>query len=139
MNGVSFMAYNSRRYGVNVACGDLDGDGLAEILTAPGPGPSLGAFIRGWNYDGDQLAPIPGCDVFAWPPGERHHGARVAVFPGGRPWESVMVGGGPDPAADSEVQIYLYDTDTEQLELQFSFDAYDGTLWGVDVAGGGLE
>jgi hypothetical protein len=139
MPGISFLAYGSNHFGVNVACGDLDGDGLDEILTAPGPGPSLGAFIRGWNYDGDQLTPIPGCDIFAWPPEQRLYGARVAVFPGGRPWETVMVGGGPDPGADSEVQIYLFDTDTEQLERQLSFLSFDGMLQGADVAGGPLH
>jgi len=139
MPGLSFLAYGSNHFGVNVACGDLDGDGLDEILTAPGPGPSLGAFIRGWSYDGGVLTPIPGCDVFAWPPEQRLFGARVAVFPGGRPWETVMVGGGPDPDADSEVQIYLYDTDTEQLERQLAFPAFDGMLQGADVAGGYLD
>ena len=139
MAGVSFMAYNSNHWGVNVACGDLDGDGLAEILTAPGPGPALGAHIRGWNADGSQVTPVPGCELFAWPPGQRFYGARVAVVPGGRPVETVLVGGGPDPSAGSEMQVYLYDTDSEQLELQFSFDTFDGTLWGADVAGGGLE
>ena len=50
-----------------------------------------------------------------------------------------MVGGGPDPSADSEVQIYLYDTGSEQLELQLSFLAFDGRLQGADVAGGELD
>ncbi len=139
MAGVSYFAYNTLRYGVNVACGDLDGDGLDEILTAPGPGPALGAFVRGWNVDGSQVTPVPGCDVFAWPPNQRLYGARVAVVPGGRPVETVLVGGGPDPAAGSDIKVYLYDTGSQQLELQFSFDAFGGMPWGVDVAGGGLE
>jgi hypothetical protein len=63
----------------------------------------------------------------------------VAVVPGGRPVETVLVGGGPDSAAGSDIQVYLYDTGSQQLELQFSFDTFEGMPWGVDVAGGGLE
>ncbi len=139
MPGVSFMAYSYVRFGVNMACGDLDGDGLDEILTAPGPGPSLGPYIRGWNVDGKQVTPIPGCEGNAWPPGQRFYGARVAVIPGGQPAETILVGGGPDPSEWSDIQAYLYNPDTEQLELQFSFDTFAGTLWGADVAGGGME
>ncbi len=142
--GISFMAYNSNHYGVNVACGDIDGDGLAEIITAPGPGPSLGAFIRGWSFDGSQVSPVPGCDIFAWPPGDRLCGARVAMqrAAGGSAidFNYILVGGGPDPAADTEVQVYVYRTDSEELFLLRSFETFDeGMTWGVDVTGGGME
>ncbi len=143
MPEVSFMAYDSNHFGVNVACGDLDNDGLDEIVTAPGPGPSLGAYIRGWNVDGGQLTPIPGCDLFVWPPGQRLHGARVAVSPRGRSAstgkEFIIVGCGPDPAADSEIKTYSYNSDLEQLDPWISFTSFDGSVWGVDVAGGGME
>ncbi|MFH1171954.1 MAG: VCBS repeat-containing protein, partial [bacterium] len=47
-NGIAlggFFAYDKRfRGGVNVAVGDVNGDGKAEILTAPGPGRS--PFVR---------------------------------------------------------------------------------------------
>src|SRR3990170_1971886 len=49
---VSFMAYGTNRWGVVVACGDLDGDGIDEILTAPGPSAQFGADVLGWNFDG---------------------------------------------------------------------------------------
>ena len=143
MPGLSFMAYNSNHWGVNVACGDLDNDGLDEIVTAPGPGPSLGALVRGWNVDGSEVTPVPGCELFVWPPGQRLYGARVAVSARGRSAstdkEFLIVGGGPDPTAGSEIRTYSYDTGLEQLNLWFSFDAFEGTLWGVDVAGGGME
>jgi len=36
--GLSFLAYGGGlRYGAAVACGDIDGDGRAEILTGPAP------------------------------------------------------------------------------------------------------
>ena len=76
---VSFQAYGTLKYGVNVACGDLDGDGIDEIVTAPGPAPLFGAHVRGWDYDGGVLAPIPGCSFFAYPPAEFRWGANVAI------------------------------------------------------------
>jgi len=33
-----FMAYGTAAFGVNVAGGNLDGAGVAEIVTGPGPG-----------------------------------------------------------------------------------------------------
>lgn len=46
-----FFAYNaSFRGGVNVAAGDLDGDGDAEIIT--GAGPTGGPHVKVWNSQG---------------------------------------------------------------------------------------
>ena len=39
-------------YGVTVAAGDLDGDGVAEIITGPGPGRSNKAWVRVFRGDG---------------------------------------------------------------------------------------
>ena len=63
---VSFLAYGTNQYGVKVSCGDVDGDGIDEIVTAPGPGTMFGAHIRGWNYDGDSVTPLDGLSFFAW-------------------------------------------------------------------------
>ncbi len=81
---MSYFAYGTRRYGVNVTCGDIDDDGIDEIVTAPGPSALFGAHVRGWNYDGDVLAPVPGCSFFAFSPAGTLHGAKVAV---GKFWE----------------------------------------------------
>src|SRR5262245_42949739 len=39
-------------YGANVAFGEVDGDGIDELLTGPGPGLSLGPQVRGWSETG---------------------------------------------------------------------------------------
>ena len=62
---MSFLAYGTHRWGVNVACGDLDGDGIDEIVTGPGPGAVFGPHVRGWNYDGTALTAIPGVSFLA--------------------------------------------------------------------------
>jgi len=44
-----FFAYaEDFRGGVNVACGDVDNDGISEIITAPGP--TGGPHIRVWEF-----------------------------------------------------------------------------------------
>jgi|GEM_PF-1640221 len=80
--GVSFLAYGTNKYGVNVTCGDVDQDGIDEIVTGAGPGQVFGAHVRGWNYDGVALASIASINFFAWPyDGEERvrQGANVAV------------------------------------------------------------
>jgi hypothetical protein len=64
--GVNFVAYGTRRWGVIVAAADIDGDGLDEILTGPGPGPEFGPHIRGWDVDGGPAAAVSGVSFFAY-------------------------------------------------------------------------
>ena len=79
MGGVNFLAYGTNKYGVNVTCGDVDNDGIDEIITGPGPGQVFGAHVRGWNYDGDSLAPISTISFFAYDSDSVRYGANVAV------------------------------------------------------------
>ena len=81
--GLDFFAYNTGRWGVNVSCGDLDGDGIDEIVTGQGPGSALDAYVRGWNFDGETVAPMPGVDFIAYDPAMVLHGVKVAA---GRAW-----------------------------------------------------
>lgn len=61
----SFFAYDSNmRTGVNVALADVNGDGLPEIITAPGPGG--GANVKVFDNAGRQLA-----SFFAYDPNFR--------------------------------------------------------------------
>jgi hypothetical protein len=135
IGGVSFMAYGTNRLGVVVSCGDLDGDGIDEIFTAPGPGSTFGAHIRGWNYDGTAIAPLPGCSFLAWPAGEARFGARIFgredLDGDGR--DDLVVGAGPDPAVGSPVKVFAYVGGN--ISLRFSFDAFPaGWTCGANVA-----
>ena len=99
IGGVSYFAYGTLKWGVRVACGDVDGDGMDEIITGPGPSGYFGAHIRGWNVDGGTATEIPGINLFAWQPSETLFGATVAsgtdLDNDGR--DEIVVGNGPDP------------------------------------------
>jgi len=52
---VNFFAYQSYKYGVEVAGGDVEGDGFSEIVTGPGPAPFYEPNLRIFDYDGSGI------------------------------------------------------------------------------------
>jgi len=137
--GISFFAYNTPRYGVVVSCGDVDGDGIEEIVTAPGPSPAFGSHIRGWDYDGEDLVELPGLNYFAWPAEEVRYGAKVwaGTDLDGDGTCEIIVGGGSDPGTGSAVLVFDYLDG--QVILDFSLDAFPPVYThGVNVAAGRL-
>ncbi|MFN7974687.1 MAG: kelch repeat-containing protein [Acidobacteriota bacterium] len=76
MSKVSYFAYLTLKFGVNVSSGDVDGDGYAEILTGPGPAPSFRPQVRGWNFDGVGIASMAKINFDAFT--TLQYGANVA-------------------------------------------------------------
>lgn len=62
----------------------VPGDGIDEILTGPGPDPGAGARVRGWNVDGQALAPMGEVDFEAYADAAAEAGVKVAGLPGVR-------------------------------------------------------
>ncbi len=129
--GVSFLAYGSNKYGVNVACGDIDGDGFAEIVTGAGPGAVFGPHVRAWNVDGGAVASIGAINFFAFDYTE--WGCNVACGDiDGDGIDEILVGAGPGADYDAWVLGYNYDGGT--LEEVIEFTAFDRPA--VDVTHG---
>jgi len=58
--GLSIPAFDGYAYGVNVVVGDMDDDGVDEIIAGAGPGPENNALLRKFESDGTTLgAPQP--------------------------------------------------------------------------------
>jgi hypothetical protein len=131
--GVEFYAH-SYMYGVNVASGDVDGNGIDEIITAPGPGSGNPAEIRIFDNNG---APLPNLNVTAF---TNDYGANVASadFDGDGYYE-VITGTGQNKVNSAYVKIYVYDPATQDL-VDSGIDLYPYNMqYGVNVATGDVD
>jgi len=137
---VSFFAYGTNRFGVRVSTGDIDGDGIDELVTAPGPGAIFGPHIRGFNYDGGTLVPISAVSFNAY--GEyAEFGATVATADlDGDGVDELITGPGPGEAFAPRVRAWDYDGGTVTSMENIDFEAYDPVLfgYGVKTAGGDM-
>jgi hypothetical protein len=137
MPAVSFLAYGTNKYGVNVACGDLDDDGLDEIITGPGPSTVFGAHVRGWAYDGT-IQPMPGVNFFAF---DTDYGAVVGAGDVDNDGiDELLTAAGPDPALPVRIRAWNADGGSVSLVGAVDFQAYDDWMThGGRVAGGNLN
>jgi hypothetical protein len=136
--GVSFFAYGTQKYGVNVACGDIDGDGFDEIVTGAGPGAVFGPHVRGWNVDGGTAAAISGISYFAY--GTLKYGVNVACADvDGDGIDEIVTGSGPGAVFGPHIRGWNYDGSAIAAMPGISFFAYGTLKWGARVCGADLD
>ncbi len=138
--GVSFLAYGTNKYGVNVSCGDIDGDGFDEIVTGPGPGAVFGPHVRGWDYDGSGTTqPLPDVSFLAY--GTSKYGVNVACGDiDGDGIDEIVTGPGPGIMFTSHVRGWNWDgTGAAEAIGGVNFIAWSPAFWGVNVACGDLD
>jgi hypothetical protein len=130
--GVSFLAYGTNRFGVNVSCGDIDGDLIAEIVTGPGPGEMFGSQVRGWNYDGESLSAMPGVNFTAYPDLPAKYGCVVACedVDNDRVCE-ILTLPGPDPSFPAWLKTWNFDGDELGLVERRSFLLFEEGAYGA--------
>ncbi|MFN7975876.1 MAG: Ig domain-containing protein [Acidobacteriota bacterium] len=129
---VNFNAFPAPQYGVNVAGGDVDKDLFAEIVTAPGPGPSLPAHVLGFDYDGTAVAVLPGFDVT---PFTTSGGARTGAGDlDANGSDELLASEGP-PGATTEVRTFVY-SGGALTQVPFVLVAYPGNCCGAIPATG---
>jgi len=139
INRVSYFAYGTPKWGVNVACGDIDGDGFDEIITGAGPGAVYGPHVRAWNYDGVAVTPIPGVSYYAY--GTLKYGVNVTTGDvDGDGFDEIITGAGPGEVFSAHVRGWNYDGSALSAISPISFLAYtDNYRYGVRVGTGDLD
>jgi len=136
--GLNYMAYGTNKYGVNVAAGDIDGDGIDEIITGPGPVEVFGPHVRGWEYDGSSVNSIPGISYFAY--GTPKYGVNVTCGDiDGDGYDEIITGAGPGTVYGPHVRGWNYDGNSIASIGGVSFLAYGTNQWGVNVACGDID
>ncbi|MEN8263117.1 MAG: FG-GAP-like repeat-containing protein [Nitrospirota bacterium] len=131
--GVSFYAH-SYMYGVNIASGDIDGDGIDEIITGPGPGQVNPAEINIFDRDGNQLVNL---SVTAFSYG---YGTKVASgdFDGDGYYE-VIAGPGAGNKNPARVKVFAYDPVVQGLvDSGIDLLAHD-SLYGIHLTTGDVD
>ena len=67
LRSIGFAPFSSLESGVMVALGDVDRQGRAELVAAPGAGLiGQGARVRGFDLSGDAASALRGLDVAAY-------------------------------------------------------------------------
>ncbi len=136
--GLSYFAYGAPKYGVNVCCGDIDGDGYDEIITGAGPGTVYGPHVRGWNVDGGATTPIGGVSFLAY--GTNQWGVNVASGDfDGDGIDEILTGAGPGAVFGPHVRGWNVDGGTATSIAGISFMAWEYTEWGVNVGAGDVD
>jgi hypothetical protein len=140
--GVSYFAYGTLRWGVNVACGDIDGDGIAEIVTGPGPSDLFSSHVRGWNYDGQAVGPMLGVNFIAYQSFPHSLGCVVACGDADNDRVAeILTAPGPHPDNPAYLKTWNYDGDELSLVPGKSFLVFEegGYVAGARIALGNLH
>jgi uncharacterized membrane protein/streptogramin lyase len=129
---VNFGDWYPYLFGVNVAAGDIDGDGIAEIIAGAGPNPLQKAMVAIYKGDGTFM----GTRFEAYPANDYRFGVNVAVRDlDGDGLAEIITGPGPSPFSDSWIRIFKGDGTL----LSDGFLAFpESTKFGVKVSIGNV-
>jgi len=138
MPKVSFYAYGTLRYGVNVSGGGMDADAFGEILTGAGPGEVFGPHVRGFDYDGAAIAPIAGINFFAYK--TLKYGVNTASGDLDHDgYTEILTGRGAGAIFGPHVRGFNYDGGPLSGISRINFNAFSRGSHGAVVAGGDVD
>lgn len=135
INGCDVLTYGTKDWGVNVTLGDIDGDLVEELITAPGPGSQFRPHVRAWKYENGYLNPLNQVsfiisNTLRW-------GANIAAGDiDGDTIDEIITGAGPGPNYGPHVRAFNYDGQTVSPINAAGFFAYSGGKYGVNVTSG---
>ncbi|MFN7973540.1 MAG: putative Ig domain-containing protein [Acidobacteriota bacterium] len=141
---ISYFAYGTLKYGVNVSGGSIDADSYSELLTAPGPGVIFGPQVRGWNYDAANVTAISKVNFNAFT--TLQYGANVdgGDFDGDG-YAEIDVSPGPGPTASFPTQFRGFNYDAATVSQLAGFDVtpwttfYGGRVGAGDIGRDGAD
>ncbi|MFN7975820.1 MAG: Ig-like domain-containing protein [Acidobacteriota bacterium] len=135
---ISYYAYGTLKYGVNVSSGHVDADAWEEILTAPGPGAVFGPHVRGWNFDANALTPIAKISFFAF--GTLRYGGNVdGGNVDGDAFHEILAGAGPGIVFPPQVRGFNYDGVSVSAIAKLNGILFPVTSYGLEVVTGDLD
>jgi hypothetical protein len=96
----NYEAEPEYKYGINMAAGDIDGDGVDEIIIGKGPHPNVGDEVRIINEDGEILYEFNAGTY-------DNYGVNVAAGDiDGDGIDEIITGSGPGPDNNAAVQSF---------------------------------
>ena len=136
LSKVNFYAYSTLKYGTNVAAGDVDADGFAEILTGAGPGAVFGPHVRGFDYDGlGQTSALAKLSFFAYSTLKYGANAAAGELDADAATE-ILTGPGPGLVFGAHVRGFDYGAGVSPLPGLSAFlftSRYGASVSGADV------
>ena len=123
--------YPDSGYGITITTGDTDGDGLPELITAPGPGSNNPAKVTVWKYGQGAITELSTFTAF-----DGTYGVNIATGDiDGDGKSEIITGTGPDPKNTAIVRVFKADG-----ALIKEFIPYDGKhTYGVYVSAGDIN
>jgi hypothetical protein len=129
------LPYNLQ-YGLNTAMGDIDGDGMQEIITSLGPGPDNPATVTIWKQTGQYLTEMQSFTVFGGT-----YGVNISTGDiDGDGVDEIITGTGPDPKNQAIVRAYKADgTNLLEFVPYGAKHTYGVTVASADIDEDGID
>ena len=135
---VNFYAYQTLKYGLNVATGDLDRDGFAEIVTGPGPGAVFGPHLRAFNDDGSTIQAIAKISFFAYQ--TLKYGLNIASGDiDGDGYRELLTAPGPGAIFGPQVRAFDFDATMVSAIAKVNFSAFSVSQYGARIGTGDAD